>query len=505
MSMKPVQHVANASPSYAAACQEGSVSPPVYDSHAQFSAAPSIAAPLQERVNTGKNDNTCAQKISRVRSLLQGKAVAPKAAPATEATLKIQGISVLLQDGMAFPVGHVLPMGQPGDISDYTPSEAFGYAMRTALEAGDRDFYQQLLNGYLFLVNQTTIYRTSIGWPLSKGLIGWSPNIMNVQRGLSPYPANLPNQFVSAASDADEDILRSMVDAAKKWPDMVATDKTTKNPDIPSKSISDLTLQSLQTFVANDLGTFSFNGKEYYSLTLDSWGHDVVFPDYFDPMTFVKMITFINTTMSDTDPNKKPLLDNLQKAAQGTTQFVQDVAQANGNWIPDTPYNLGGAASFGYDAVRSLMRYGEYLRLGSDPLGIKNQVQDVLKVLVQNIFNNVQWTGDGSLLFTPNGLSYGQFTGPLLVALKALQDLGQLPDNVKPDDVTKLENCLMKNDLARYDISSMQNWQNTYFAIDLALVSVSILQSTQGVQKPKTSGSSQNHPTQPPYSPALPA
>lgn len=297
--------------------------------------------------------------------------------PATEATLKINGISVLMKDNMAFPVGHVLPDVQPGNINDYTPSEAFGYAMRVAIKAEDKEFYQQLLNGYLFLVNQTTIYRRNIGWAPMQGLVGWSPNIVNAVNGLSPYPPNLPNKFVSAASDADEDILNSLMAATTLWPEMQAQDLTTANPDIPNKPIKDLALLTLQNLMANDVGTFTFNDKSYTALTLDNWGHDVLFPDYFDPLHFSKMWEFVKDNYTGAD--KDQLLNKIIAAAQGTALFVQDVANANEQWIPDSPYNMEGAQSFGYDAVRILMRYGEYLLQG-DPLSLSTQISDVLKI-----------------------------------------------------------------------------------------------------------------------------
>lgn len=87
---------------------------------------------------------------------------------------------------------------------------------------------------------------------------------------------------------------------------------------------------------------------------------------------------------------------------------------------------------------------------------------------MRNIFNIVEWTPDGTLRL-PNGLSYGQFTGPLYVALLALQKAGQLPENVTAQDITQLK-LVLQNDLQRYDLSSKESWQQTYFAIDLAVL-----------------------------------
>lgn len=396
--------------------------------------------------------------------------------PATESTLEINGISVLTQGSMAFPVGHVVPEGQPGDISDYTPSEAFGYSMRNAVLAGDQASFQSLLNGFLYLVNQTTLYRQNqmglSGSQLAQGLIGWSPNIMNILSSQSPYPSSLPNQFVSSASDADADIIDSLIMASTLWPDLVAQDTLTPagGSIISSIAIKDLAQQTIQNFVSNELGNFTFNGTTYYAMTLDNWGHDALYPDYFDPTTFAKMIAFVGSTSAEGQ--------SLASAAQGTIQYIAAVAAANQNWIPDSPYWLGGASSFGYDATRILMRFGEYLSIGSDPLNMAPEVSTILSNLVYNIFSNngsyLQWQQGGTVTFTPSGLTGGAFTGPLLTALKSLNQNNQLPSDVPQNDITQVTDCL-NYDLTQYQIDTMQDWQNWYFSIQLAVLNQGLI------------------------------
>jgi endo-1,4-beta-D-glucanase Y len=396
--------------------------------------------------------------------------------PATDATLNINGISILTQGNMAFPVGHVLPQGQPGNIADYTPSEAFGYAMRNAILAGNQTAYQQLLNGYLYLVNQTTIYRETqqgmSGSQLAIGLIGWSPNIMNITTGQLPYPTDLPNQFVSSASDADTDIISSMIDASKLWGNLTATDSLTAPGTniINSISVSDLATQTIQSFVENELGTFTFNNVSYYALTLDNWGHDMVYPDYFDPEAFAKMISFVGTNSS--------LAASLTAAAQGTIAFITAVAAANENWIPDSPYSLTGASSFGYDATRLPMRFGQYLSSGSDPLNMAPAVATILSNLINNIFSNngnyLQWQQGGTVTFTPSGLTGGAFTGPLNTGLKSLNNTGNLPSDVTQSDVVNVTSC-MDYDLTQYQTDTMTDWQNWYYSIQLALLNEQLI------------------------------
>ena len=404
--------------------------------------------------------------------------------PATVQTLEIDGVSVIEYDGMAFPVGHVVPLGQPGDIGNYTPSEAFGYAMRNAVAYDDEAFFQELLNGYLYLCNQTTLYRRDqMGLPddmIGFGLIGWSPNIAGIPNGQGPYDG-LDTSFVSSASDADEDIIGAMILAYRKWPDLVASDPlSTGEGTVSSISLDKLIDQAIDSFVKNDLGDYqvTLNGEthSYYAMSLDNWQHDPVYPDYFDPLEFTEMIEWVGAE----SPNGQALI----KAAQGTMQLVMDVQKANGGWMSDTPYYLAGANSFGYDAVRMLMRFGEYLlyteKTGSDLLGIKDQVAESLSTLVGLIFSQdgqyLSWGDweDGTLTFNPSDLGYGQFTGPLLVALIGLEQYGALPDDVSSDDIAKVAHYF-QNDLTHYDTDSMQDYQQDYFAIQLALLSESIL------------------------------
>jgi|GEM_PF-1573214 len=409
-----------------------------------------------------------------------GKTAATDNPPATIQTLDIDGVSVIdvtvNNVTMAFPVGHVLPQGQPGSISNYTPSEAFGYAMRNAVDYNDKDFFQQLLNGFLYLANQTEEYRQD---PQGFGLIGWSPDVGDLP-GQGPY-SGLPSNFVSSASDADEDIIGAMIEAFNKWGPMTAEDPTATGAPNTYQSISlqDLITTTINSFINCDIGSVSLNGKTYDPvMTLDNWGHDAMNPDYFDPTEFAEMIAWEKKY----DPtNGAANVQTLQKAAQNTMSYILDIQNSNGGWIPDTPWSMSGPSSFGYDATRTLMRFGEYLlvcqKTGDDPLGIESQVEQSLNTLVSNIFSNngsyLNWD-NGTVTFTPTGLGYGQFTGPLLVALAGLQAVGDLPSDVTTDDISKVATCL-EHDLSQYSTGSMEDWQNSYFAIQLALLSEGIL------------------------------
>ncbi|MEX0961673.1 MAG: hypothetical protein WDZ28_02310 [Simkaniaceae bacterium] len=445
-----------------------------------------------QNVQPGKGQNALNAYLTTVQQFLKpllqsagaalskGAAPAADTPPATIQTLDIDGVSVIdvTVNGvtMAFPVGHVLPQGQPGSISNYTPSEAFGYAMRNAVAYNDKDFFQQLLNGYLYLANQTEEYRND---PQGFGLIGWSPDIGNLPSE-GPY-SNLPSNFVSSASDADEDIIGAMIEAYNKWGPMTAEDPTDTGAPNTYQSISlkDLITTTINSFIQCDIGSVTINGTTYDPvMTLDNWGHDAMNPDYFDPTEFTEMVVWEEKNDPINGANNVKI---LQQAAKNTMSYITDIQNSNGGWIPDTPWSLSGPSSFGFDATRTLMRFGEYLlvcnQTGKDPLGIEPQVEASLNTLVSNIFSNngsyLNWD-NGTVTFTPTGLGYGQFTGPLLVALAGLQATGNLPSDVTEDDITQVATCF-EQDLSQYNTGSMQDWQSSYFAIELALVSEGIL------------------------------
>jgi len=405
---------------------------------------------------------------------------------ATVETLDIPGVTVerveLNGVVMVTPVGHVLPQGQPGDIDNYTPSEAVGYSMRNALLYDDKEFFQKLLNGYLFLTNQSTIYRESEQHLpenlLAFGLIGWSPDISNIPETL-PYQG-LTTNFVSAASDADEDIINAMIEAQKKWGEMTAIDPLlpTEPSTYATLSLVDFIDKSIESYVNFDIGSVNLWNKNYDPvMTLDNWGHDPMFPGYFDPLAFHNMITFVYENSLE-EGQASRLIDS----AQNSLAYISNIQTENGGWVPDTPWNLSGAYSFGYDAVRFLMRYGEYIlycdQEGGDPLNMLKEVEASLSTLVSLIFSNngsyLSWQ-NGTVTFTPTGLGYGQFTGPLLVALTALSRVDLLPEGVTESTIEDVAKCL-EHDLTEYSVSSSNEWQKSYFAIELALISQGIIE-----------------------------
>ncbi len=156
---------------------------------------------------------------------------------------------------MVFPISK----GTQGDPSTQTVSEAFGYLMRNAVEAGDDDskeIFQGLLNAYFHCCNNSIVpYPTH---PKERfGLMGWLPELNGRYQNESD---------ANSASDADEDIIRSLLDADSKGWNLSATDPNDDPANPPlykSMTIQDLTLQAIRALANYDVGSFSFNGKSY--------------------------------------------------------------------------------------------------------------------------------------------------------------------------------------------------------------------------------------------------
>jgi hypothetical protein len=424
-----------------------------------------VAQQRQEFLDPMQTVSKSFKKMAQIKN----EALAPSLGsnpPATEKTLDIDGVSVYEWHA---PNGQILyiPVGHSLQGSTTTPSEAWGYAMRNAVEAGDKGFFQQLTQSYLYFCNQ------SIGTNQTQlfGLMGWNPDMTT---------GSYANQSAAtSASDADEDIINALIAGYQKFGDMTITDPVTP-PGTPnthtSISLHDLTLDACESFIKGDIGSFTINGKTYSPvMTNDEWGHDALNPDYFDPTTFSNMINFLNANNGSGQYTQD--IATVKSAAQNTMQFIFDVAQASGGWIPDGPYNIPAQPNnFGYDATRILMRLGQFIATpGASSLfgdTTYNQAVTVLKNLVANIMPDVNSQGQ----FPPSGLNGGCFTGPLLTALAALNKIGQLPASVHASSIQTVLGYF-QNDMENYDISDgVSGWQNNgYFNIELGVLSESIM------------------------------
>jgi hypothetical protein len=389
-------------------------------------------------------------------------------APASEDTLTIDGVSVYVWkapngETLYIPVGHST---QGGDTK--SPSEAWGYAMRNAVEAKDKDFFEKMAKSYLYFCNQSAAFTNMFG------LMGWNPDMATGSYSNTSE--------ATSASDADEDIIGALIDGLKKFGDMQISDTISTLPNAHhSISLKDLTMNAVQSFIhgcgngTGDIGSFSFNGKTYSPiLTLDGWGHDGVFPDYFDPIIFSKMMSFLSENNQDGKYTQD--IATVKAAAQNTMQFIMDISDASNGWIGDTLWTTPASSSnFGYDATRILMRLGQFIATpgAKDLFGetMFNQAVTTLQRLVTNISPYVQGNQ-----FTPTGLNGGCFTGPFLTALTALKAIGKLPSSISDAMIQKIYTAF-QNDLQNYSIDGgTKGWQyNGYFNIQLAVLSEAIM------------------------------
>jgi hypothetical protein len=430
----------------------------------------------------------------------------------------------------------------------YSPNESVGYYLRAFVNAGNKTAFQNMLNGLYFLMNQSNITRVQgSGSPMwdswnEEGLTGWNLNISNLFSGnMTPYSSEQSGDL-NTASDADEDIIQAMIDGYNKWGDMTATDPSSTGTGVISSSkngegqstmnLSDMIKVNIHAFLSADFQTQAPNqnvlsGGDYQS------GKGTPYADYFDPTVFAKMISFLQNNPSPpsdvvwntvpqggTPPpayNAETMISDIKTDAKATWDFVSNLAAANGGWISNQQTGQGGVSAFGYEATRALMRMGQYMmyckQTGSDPLGILQDqgstpgVISTLKTLVSNLFSEGDFTPativDGkatsSINFTkangglPGGGFYGgAITGPLAVALAALQQAGQLPSDVTAADVTNV-NLALQFDLGNYlhtdtynpslpDGGYADDWQEGgpdgsrgYFATCLAVLSQQII------------------------------
>ncbi len=215
-----------------------------------------------------------------------------------------------------------------------------------------------------------TVSNLNAGLPPLWGLMGWSPNIMQ-----GNYPSN--SQFFTSASDADEDILRGLIEGYMKFGEMTFQDtKTPPGPNIyNSLTLSQMALYAGQSFVnfnpnlttqnnPSDIGIPNSGPYQLpptpdnYMLTNDIWGHDPVNPDYYDPILFQELAAFFARQTSGSYISS---INTLNTASINTSEAIQKFADSFGGWVPNTAYEEGNPGTFGYDAVRILMRLGEYI------------------------------------------------------------------------------------------------------------------------------------------------
>lgn len=462
------------------------------------------------------------EELMHINSIPSNQAQ-PSAGDGSDAALTQVGVSVIQETingvTMYFPVAR----SSEGD-GNYSPNEAFGYYLRAYANAGDQDAFQKMLNGLYYLMNQSNLNREQgqgmwDNWH-EEGLIGWNINIGNIFNGQSPY-SSADSSDLNTASDADEDIIGALIDGFNRFGDLTATDPLSHGTLISSTSdaqgstiqLGDMIKLSINAFVNSD---FQSNGV--LSLGDFQSGKANPYSDYFDPTEFAKMITFLQNNPTppsninwNTVPQGQPSFEYnaaqdisaLKQDAQATWTYISNAAASNGGWITNNVGNSGGVGAFGYEATRSLMRFGEYLlyckQMGTDPLGILNDsgsvkgVASTLQTLVSNLFAQGGFEEQGGTIGfsqanSPGGLFGGEISGPLYVALMALKEDNLLPSTVTPSIFSEVESA-DQYDSTHYDGGTYtpptnggygNQWQqNSYFPTSLAILSGQIASEYQ--------------------------
>jgi hypothetical protein len=380
----------------------------------------------------------------------------------------------------------VIPVGSSLSGLTYSPSEAWGYAMRNAVEAGDKDFFLSLTESYLYYANQASVARKSQGLSICQGLMGWSP-YLDPSKGA--YPSG--SSYFSAASDADLDILTAMIRGYGLFGDTTITDTVTPaQSGVVQNSISlkNLIILAGKSFVDYEFGTVTYPGSSSssYMLTNDNWGHNLLNADYFDPILFYTLYDFFQKNGVD-----QSYLTKIASASQGTMQAIFNYAKGSNGWIGDFPYQYPATSSnFAYDAVRILMRFGELLATPNAEKNCNNlfgsnfysQGQTILLNLVNNINPLSTAQNGGTYQYNGgSGLSQAQFTGPLLMALTGLKISGvtEIKTSSGSQSIDTVLNTVMtcfNNDLKNYNINGgMSGWQPYYFSIELGLLDEALI------------------------------
>ncbi len=456
------------------------------------------------------------------------KPIAPNMQPATEKTLKIQGVSyVLISDpklptdpsqSMGFPVSHTSDAGGAPVLSA-TSTEAIWYTLENAFNAGDKDLFQQTLNGYLYLVEQkaATVNDPKNSWAWTPGLAGWlidlgQPPGSVYQSGKYPYPQGDPgNPSLSTATDADEQIIALMLKALTKFGDLTLhCFGGFPNSGQPSDSkMSSLIETAIKTFLYNNISGHpqssydqAHHGFKYQNvlynpvLCNDNWGGGgwvndpnqpnqgtFLNPSYFDPVVLAEIYNYVLVSQ---DPSISSQAAALKQAVVNSVAYLtilqheyQDPNDPQAAGMPDNPAwneNDGpsgnGPHPIGWDSIRFLTNVGKFIRSSQDPFNILDSVKTMgQKMLNYLIAHSEQpYTPDMIYENTPNGakLKGPALLGPLLVAMKALTP----QDPHIPTVAESLKTALVvdMNQMDPADSNAYLYWQDQYYGVELGLV-----------------------------------
>ena len=455
--------------------------------------------------------------------------------PADVKTLQKEGVSYVLVPGkgssdpnqeMAFPVSRTSDSGGAA-MPDCSSTEAIWYAMETAYDAGDKTFFQQLLNGYYYLVElkESAIKSSTANpkptWDSTPGLAGWqftigAPPVDKADDSMYPNddtPSDPKHGMLSCATDADEHIIDLMMKAQQKWPDMTTAygQGSLKDGYMGNTiSLTSLLNEALTTFLTHNVSGYPTSGYDSSHrgfsyppgtplrspiLTNDNWGGGdsskppgtALNPSYFDPLCLADIY---NYAKNSGDSTTEGYADNLKKAVQNSMKYLYNpnpttdypypgLQQDYNGALPDNPYWSEGSSKphpVGWDSIRYLTNVGKYVNACNtglqDPFGILPDVTASGKMLLQYVTDPSRSTNlySSNMVFDPGdgthaNITGGALLGPLLVAMKAL-------DPTNPN-IKTLEDSLDK--VLNVDVSSntdYSKWQtNYYYSVAVGLTS----------------------------------
>lgn len=455
----------------------------------------------------------------------------PDMKPVSESMLKINGVSyVLFSDpkassdpskAMAFPISHTSDSGGAA-VPSATSTEAIWYTLENAYNVGDKQLFQQTLNGYLYLVQQKAATVSGTDWASTPGLAGWIidlgiPPGATFTSGKFPYPQGNPGSAnLSTATDGDEQIINLMLKSIGKFGDLnlhsFGSFPGSASPE--DMKMSDLTRVAVETFLYNNIAGhpasnydkahhgFKYQGVLYNPvLSNDNWGGGgwtndpnqlnqgtFLNPSYFDPYILANIYAYVSVSSdpkisSQAGPFKTAMINsvNYLKVLQSEFQDKSDPSIAgmpdNPAWNENDGPDGNGPHPVGWDSIRFLTNVGKYVdycdnKGGKDPFGILSDIREMGTKMLGFVIKNstAPYTPDMTLGDTPKGanLKGGALLGPLLVAMKALTP--------KDPQIPTVKASLMKAsqvDMAQMDpknASAYSYWQSIYYGSELALV-----------------------------------
>lgn len=328
-----------------------------------------------------------------------------------------------------FPVGG-LDKGQ-------CTSEAMSMMMRYALNTGNKALFQKLLNAYNLLAKDGK----------GVGLMPWSYNVNN-------GGVNIADR--GSALDSDITAIGEMVEAAKKWPDLMAGNTSLKdylkNTVIPSLSEKDIA------------GNGEFNPGSGWGTGPTVWNSGP-FYDYVDFNNMQNILNFCKENGIDSTR----LTTATTKYIQHEKAHVNDIATNR-----DTPDHQASLE-------RTLMFISQFLLDPANQSSPPSQMYKDLAELLKGVMNKAVSSGNISL--NSNGVTMfrdqNQFAtiGIYLLTLKALKHIKETTVNNQPIDSLMqkgakiLHDYLAKGDdgnsiinTLKKDIQQKQAWDTgTYF------------------------------------------